>query len=278
MRKLAPIRLREDEVEDRSVLFDALPWNPTDQGRYLRNLAVPTLSPYLPEESAATGTGVIVAPGGGLHFLTVDNEGSWVAERLVEQGIAAFVLHYRLVQTPVPVEEFSEVMQRMLDDPGQLAAISLTRRSPAAADGAAALELVRENGSRWGIDPDRIGMLGFSAGAYVALVTTLDAPATERPAFVAPIYPVFWGDLVVPDPAPPMFLAWANDDQLGDVVIQSSLTVYDAWRSAGGNVEVHAFATGGHGFGIKGKGTTSDLWFEAFLAWLQAPLSLGRRA
>jgi acetyl esterase/lipase len=270
MRKLAPIRLREDEVEDRSVLFDALPWNPTEQGRYLRNVTVPTLTPYLPAESTATGAGVIVAPGGGLHFLTVDNEGAWVAERLVEHGVAAFVLHYRLAPTPDPVPEFADLMRGMLDDPGQLAEVSLVRRFPAAADGAAALALVREHAAGWGIDPDRIGMLGFSAGAYLCLATTLDALRGVRPDFIASIYPVFWGDLVVPHPAPPMFLAWANDDQLGDAVIRSSLTVYDAWRSAGGNVEVHAFASGGHGFGMTAKGTTSDLWFPAFLAWLDA--------
>jgi acetyl esterase/lipase len=270
MRKLPPLRLGEHDLQDSSLLFETLPWNPTSQGTYLRNTVVPTLIPYLPEEDLATGAGVIVAPGGGLRFLTVGNEGAWVAERLVEHGVAAFVLHYRLAQTPAPVEEFADLMQRTFDDPGDLAEVLLARRSPAAADGAAAVALVRENATGWGIDPDRVGMLGFSAGAYVCLVTALDAPPEQRPSFLAPIYPVFWGDLAVPEPTPPMFLAWANDDQLGDAVIHSSLALYDAWQSAGARVEAHAFARGGHGFGMTAKGTTSDLWFTAFLAWLEA--------
>lgn len=264
-----PVQLGEHAGEDASLLSD-VPWDPTDEQRFLRNVTVPTLTPYLPDPENRTGTGVVVAPGGGLHFLAIDNEGAWVAERLVERGIAAFVLHYRVTPTPVPVEEFAAVTQRIFTDPGYVADVSRVQRAPALADGGAAIRLVRDNAGEWGLDPDRIGMLGFSAGAYVSLVTTVDAAPEDRPSFVAPVYPAWWDEIPVPEPAVPMFLAWATDDQLGDGIIDSSLRLYDAWRRAGAPVEAHAYARGGHGFGMRSQGTPSDAWFADFLGWLTA--------
>jgi acetyl esterase/lipase len=266
---LPPVRLGDDATEDASILFP-VPWDPTDDQRFLRNVTVPTLTPYLPEPGHRTGTGVVIAPGGGLHFLSVDNEGAWVAERLVERGIAAFVLHYRTTPTPVETAEFAGLLQRTFTEPGYVADVSRVQRTPALQDGGAAVRLVRENAATWQLDPDRIGMLGFSAGGFVSLATTLDGAPEERPSFVAPVYPAWWDDVVVPEPAPPMFLAWATDDQLGDAIIGPSLRLYEAWRAAGAPVEAHAYARGGHGFGIRAQGAPSDDWFDAFLRWLRA--------
>ena len=113
-------------------------------------------------------------------------------------------------------------------------------------------------------------MLGFSAGGFVTAATTLDAEPDARPSFCAPIYPALWGGVVVPSPAPPMFLAWATDDEVGDVIVESALRLYDAWRRAGASVEAHAYATGGHGFGMTTRGTPSDGWFAEFCGWLAA--------
>ncbi|SNS32610.1 Acetyl esterase/lipase [Geodermatophilus saharensis] len=266
MQRLKPVPLGEQEEADAPIAF-RLPWDPDDR-RNLRNVAVPTLTAHLPAPGSRTGTGVVVAPGGGLHFLSVDNEGAWVAERLAERGIAAFVLHYRVVPTPVAEQEFGAVLERVFGEPGYVADVSRAQRAPSLADGGAAVRHVRDHAAGWGLAPDRIGMLGFSAGAFVSLVTTLDGTAAERPSFLAPVYPAWWDGIPVPEPAPPMFLAWATDDSLGDTIVDSSLRLYDAWRRAGAPVEAHAYARGGHGFGIRPQGAPSDAWFPAFLDWL----------
>ncbi len=269
MRRLTPVTLAQHDAEDRSILSTAS-WDPTDGQPLLRNVTVPTVTPYLPEPDRRTGTGVVVVPGGGLHFLAVENEGTRVAERLTEQGIAAFVLHYRLAPTPVDEAGFAAVAHRIGTDREFVADISLVQRAPALADGGAALRWVRRNAGTCGVDPARVGMLGFSAGAFVSLVTTLDGTAAERPSFVAPIYPAWWGEVPVPDPAPAMFLSWATDDAFGDTIVGACLRLYGAWASAGAPVEAHAYATGGHGFGMRSQGAPSDGWFDAFLRWLTA--------
>lgn len=266
---LDPLVLGVHSAEDRALEFDH-PGNPPDGRRYLRNVTVPTVTPYLPEAAAATGMGIVVAPGGGLHFLSIDNEGAWVAERLIQRGIAAFVLHYRVQPTPVPTTEFAAVTQRVFTDSSYMADIGITSRASAAEDGSLAVQLVRERAEEWRVDPYRVGMLGFSAGGFVTAVTALDAKPEVRPSFLAPIYPALWGDLVVPDPAPPMFLAWASDDELGDLILEPALRLYESWRRAGASVEAHAYATGGHGFGMSSRGTASDRWFGDFCTWLDA--------
>lgn len=268
--QLEPVRLGDPHAEDVSVRCE-LPWAPSPDERFLRNVTVPTLTPFLPDPGARTGTGVVIAPGGGLHFLSVDNEGAWVARRLAEQGIAAFVLHYRTAPTPASPAEFGTVLERIFTDRAYVAQVAGPHRALARADGGAAVRLVRDRADEWGVDPDRVGMLGFSAGGFVALATTVDGGPAERPSFIAPVYPAWWSDdLPVPEPTPPLFLAWASDDQLGDGIIGPSLRVYQAWRAAGAAAEAHAYARGGHGFGIRPQGAPSDAWFDDFLAWLAA--------
>jgi acetyl esterase/lipase len=269
VQKVEPIVLGEHDAEDVSILA-GVPWDAADDQQWLRNVTVPTLTPFLPEPGDRTGTSVVIAPGGGLHFLSVDNEGTWVAERLAERGIAAFVLRYRVTPTPVDVAGFGASLGRVFGEPTYLEDVSRTLRAHCRADGGAAIRAVRENAAGWGLDPERVGMLGFSAGAYVSLVTAADATEEERPSFLAPVYPAWWGEPVAPEPAPPMFLAWATDDGLGDTIIRSSLDLYAAWRRAGAPVEAHAYARGGHGFGIRPQGTPSDRWFDDFLAWLSS--------
>jgi acetyl esterase/lipase len=270
MRTVDPIVLSGHSTEDRSQVFGGLPHDPPDGRRYLRNVTVPTLTAYLPEPDAATGTGIVVVPGGAMHLLSIDNEGTWVAERLVERGIAAFVLHYRVVATPVPDDEFFALTARVFGQPNYLSDIGVTSRPAAVEDGGSAVRLVRERAAEWGVRADRTGMLGFSAGGFVTAATSLDAEPDARPSFLAPIYPALWGGVEVPSPAPPMFLAWASDDEVGDVIVESALRLYDAWRRAGASVEAHAYATGGHGFGMTTGRTPSDRWFAEFCAWLAA--------
>lgn len=265
---LDPIALPGAWGPDASIAFDDL-WEDGSHDRgYERNITVPTLTPVLPDGPAATGTGVVIAPGGALHFLSVDNEGLWVAQRLAGLGIAAFVLRYRLEPTPVDRRAFAPVRDRAMGDHAFMTGVGRARRAAAAEDGGGAIRLVRDRAGEFGVDPARVGLLGFSAGGFVAAVTATDAPAPARPSFVAPVYPAVWDEVVVPDPAPPMFLAWASDDGLGEAIVGSALRLYEAWWRAGVPVAAHAYASGGHGFGMSGQGTAAHRWFDEFVTWL----------
>jgi len=225
----------------------------TPLGTVLLNVVTPTLTAFLPERAKATGTGIIVAPGGAFVALTIDLEGYAVARWLQERGIAAFVLKYRVV------EKRQEGIPRMdMDTAGRYGM----------ADGIQALKVVRQHAAEWGIAPHRVGFLGFSAGAMVTSGTLLQEDAAQRPSFAGLIYGGPFGAMpAIPATLPPMFLAWAQDDDLArDFVVR----FHDALRSAGHKPEVHIFSAGAHGFGLLKRGTSSDHWIEAFYHWLEA--------
>jgi acetyl esterase/lipase len=125
--------------------------------------------------------------------------------------------------------------------------------------------MVRDNAQRWGLRADRIGMIGFSAGAMTTLEVVLGPEAASRPDFAAIIYGPMGARPVPPD-APPLFLALAADDPL---FAHGDFGLVSAWQKAGKPVELHMFGRGGHGFGMARQGLTSDLWSEEFLAWLR---------
>jgi acetyl esterase/lipase len=226
----------------------------TPLGTVIFNVVTPTLTVYLPERAKATGTGVIIAPGGAFVALAIDLEGRDVARRLQERGIAAFVLKYRILEKRQ--EGIPKGMN--MDEAGKYGI----------ADGIQALRVVRQHAAEWGLSPGRIGFLGFSAGAMVASGTLLQQDAAARPDFAAMIYGGPFGAMpAIPAKLPPMFLAWAQDDAvaLGPVV-----KFYDALKSAGHKPEAHIFSSGGHGFGMRKQGTSSDHWIDAFHGWLEA--------
>jgi acetyl esterase/lipase len=143
------------------------------------------------------------------------------------------------------------------------------------ADGVQALKVVRQRAAQWGVSPDRVGFMGFSAGAMVTSGTLLQADAAARPSFAAIIYGAPFGAMpAIPKELPPIFLAWAQDDNL---VLGPAVKFHDALRAAGHKPEVHIYSAGGHGFGLKKQGTTSDHWIDAFYVWLEAQ-GLTRRA
>ncbi len=137
----------------------------------------------------------------------------------------------------------------------------------AVADGLQALRTVRRQAAAFGIEPDRLGILGFSAGGYVTGGAATEYDAESRPSFAAPIY-ALWHERPLPVDAPPLFLAASTDDGLVDV--QSSLSLYSAWRAAGRPVELHLYSRGGHGFGMNRQGLPSDTWIDQFWSWLRA--------
>lgn len=233
------------------------------------NVAVPTLVPVRPS-GEADGSAVVVAPGGGFFALSIESEGFAVAARLADSGITSFVLKYRLVPGGHdPVAELSERMMAgdatVFDD---MAAASVL----AGADGEEAVRVVRAGAAGFGVDPDRVGCMGFSAGGNVAMRTVYSSDPAARPNFVAPIYPTNRGIELAdpPEGSGPMFLAVATDDELG--LAPDSLALYERWRTAHLPVELHAYARGGHGFGMRVRNVPSDTWIDRYLDWHQSML------
>ncbi len=241
-------------------------WHSQYGSVFARNVTVATLTPFLPDPAKATGAAVIVAPGGGFRTLSMENEGWDVARALADKGVAAFVLKYRLVQTPADMDGFEASMKAMFSGAAKPPAAkqdpSVTL-APQIADARAAFALVRAHATEWKVDPDRIGMVGFSAGAMLTISTTLYGQ-DAKPAFIGEVY----GSLApveVPADAPPLFFAIAADDPLFG---NGSFGLIDSWRAAKRPVEFHFYEQGGHGFGMYQKPTTSTGWFDDFTRWL----------
>lgn len=228
-----------------------------------RNVTTATLTPFLPDPERATGAAVIVAPGGGFMWLSMGNEGWEVAEALRARGVAAFVLKYRLRPTPERLEDFERSMNELFASAGRPPPGAAPMLEDQVEDARAAFALIRARAAEWRVDPDRIGMMGFSAGAGTTIATLLQARET-RPAFIAPIYGGM-GAVEVPADAPPMFVALAADDPL---FAGRGFGLIESWRAAGRPVEFHYYQNGGHGFGLGNPDRTSNIWFESFMHWL----------
>jgi len=242
-------------------------WHSQYGSVFARNVTVATLTPFLPDPAKASGAAVIVAPGGGFRTLSMENEGWDVAKALAARGIAAFVLKYRLNQTPADMPAFEESMRQMFAGPVRPpqadANGAFTGLAPQIADARAAFALTRARAMQWHIDTNRIGMVGFSAGAMLTLATEL-AGEDAKPAFIGIIYGPL-GPVSVPADAPPVFVALAADDPLFG---NGGYGLIDSWRAAKRPVEFHLYEQGGHGFGMYQKTTTSTGWFDAFARWL----------
>jgi len=236
-----------------------------------RNITTATLTPFLPEPRKANGTAVIVAPGGAFRWLSMGNEGWEVAEALAAKGIAAFVLKYRLHPTPESLDDFKAWMNRPRTPPTESSDTSKDEIPPGPLqldlsneleDAEAAYAMIVKRAEEWGVDIDRIGMIGFSAGAGLTMHSTLNSQ-TMNLAFIGPIYGGM-GPVEVPENAPPMFNVIATDDFL----FRGQFDVIDSWYKAGIPVEFHLYQNGGHGFGLGNPNRTSNRWFDAFIHWL----------
>lgn len=239
-------------------------WAAMGGQRFVRNVTRPTITPFLPDLASATGAAVIVAPGGGYMMLSMDNEGWPVARWLAEHGIAAFVLKYRLNETPDDEQAFQRAFGERMSGIAKGEPPPLEPR--AVKDALRAIQMVRSQASKWAIDPARVGMIGFSAGARTALQAALSPIAEERPAFFASIYGSM-AAVPVPHDAPPMFNALALDDPLYG---RMGFGIVESWQKAGRPVEFHAYEKGSHGFGLGRPGTTTTLVMEQFHAWLKS--------
>lgn len=243
-------------------------WNMMGNGqRIVRNVVRPTVTPFLPDPAKATGAAVIVAPGGGFKMLAMDNEGWPVAKWLAARGIAAFVLKYRVNETPAEEADFMQAMSAVfagaMSGKGER---TVPEEPNATTDALAALAMVRAGAKKWRIDPARVGMIGFSAGAMTALNAARAPVAAQRPAFLGYIYGPMLAIPVSAD-APPMFAALALDDGLFG---RQGFGIVESWKKAGRPVELHAYERGDHGYGIGFPGTTTTGTLPQFYAWLEA--------
>jgi acetyl esterase/lipase len=231
-------------------------------GDIVTNVVDPTIKVFAPAEGKSVGTGIVICPGGGFHILSVESEGYDVARWLAARGVTCFVLKYRLKETKTD-NPFGEMMANMQDFEKAVGPVARL----ATADGLAAIVYVRQHAAEYGVNPERIGIIGFSAGGMVAAETACNFSKENRPDFAAAIYPA-WpagaGD--VPKDAPPLFIAAATDDQLN--LAADSIRLYEEWAAAKKPVELHMYAAGGHGFGMRKQGKPTDKWIEQFATWL----------
>lgn len=225
-------------------------YNTTVQLQFTQNVVRPALLYCAADPAQANGTAVIIAPGGGGVNLTIRYEGTRVAEQLCRAGVACFILKYRLVahptDSPMSLAYKKDNEGVALEGPQKGQNI----RQLAIADAQAAIAWVRANAAEFRCSPQRVGMVGFSAGGDLAcaLVT---GPAATRPDFFAPIYGAVLRDFSPAADAPPVFLATAADDEWD---VTGSLAMFKAWNAVKRPAELHIFQTGGHGFLTKGGG------------------------
>ena len=225
-----------------------------------QNTSIPQLQVILPDDSSKPTTAMIIAPGGGLSSNWIFHEGFDVANALNERGIAAFVLKYRLL--PLHLIDKNEGLEPFFNEKKQLSYSHL--------DALSAIAHVRENAEKYNIDPNKIGIMGFSAGGAVAIEATYKSDEKNRPDFLAPIYP--WMLVVEeqepPSYGPPLFIACTTEDDL-ELAIPSA-KLYIDWAEKGFISEIHNYHHGDHGYGMNKTGYPIDNWFNNMIDWIQA--------
>ena len=235
------------------------------QTKVVYNVTKPTLTVFVPEVDKANGTAVIIAPGGGFHALSINSEGLDVAKWLVQKGVTCFVLKYRLVHvlSNDPTAEFAGKMgkKEFDDDVSKVMPLVI-------ADGRNAIAWVRKHAAEYKIEANRVGIMGFSAGGTVASSTLFGYTKENRPDFAAPIYPFFPSAMIgsVANDAPPIFIVTATDDGFG--LAPHSIDLYNKWLSTKHDAELHMYARGNHGFGMRKQNLPTDNWIERFYDWL----------
>jgi acetyl esterase/lipase len=251
----------------------------TDTKQWAAKVSTPTLTPYLPEKGKATGTAVIICPGGAYFQLAMENNGTTVAAAFNKIGVTAFILKYRLPSDMIMVDKTIGPLQ----------------------DAQQAILTVRTHAAEWGINPAKIGMVGFSAGGHVASTagTHFNTPVIPNPAkvslrpdFMILLYPVitmggethkqsrdnllglnpsaeqidlYSNEKQITTNTPPTFLVQAEDDTT--VPVQNSLLFYNSLVKAKVKAEMHIYQAGGHSFGMNNK-KSSEHWFDWCTSWL----------
>lgn len=243
----------EEKVEERSK--DA-----AIRDRAFSQSIRPDLTIYLPPASVkSTGSAIVIAPGGGYMRLAIDKEGHDIARWLASRGVAGIVLKYRLPFASGARPEAWREARGDFAQSGKLTAVAIE-------DAREAMRIVRARAGEWRIQPGAVGMMGFSAGGHLAAMMGGETDAALRPNFLALIYPAVPRSVPALSPAPPVFMAIADDDPA--VRPESLIDYYTALKQAKIPVEMHIYNSGGHGFGMRATGKTSASWPRQFEAWL----------
>ena len=260
----------------------------TGNGESLAKVSIPMLIPFFPKAGTANGTAVIICPGGGYDHLAIGHEGTEVAAAFNKIGVTAFVLKYRLPTDETMVDKTIGPLQ----------------------DAQRAIQIVKENATKWGVDPNKVGIIGFSAGGHLAstAITHFDKVVISnknninlRPDFGMLIYAVismgpkthsgskehligknaspelmdlYSNEKQVTANTPPTFLVAAEDDNT--VPVENTLMFYHALLDNKVKAEMHIYQAGGHGFGLHNK-TTKDLWFDRLTNWMDENGWLGNK-
>jgi acetyl esterase/lipase len=232
----------------------------TDKHNF-QNISIPTIQVFLPRGDLNTKTAMIICPGGGMRANAIHHEGFDVAKALNKKGIAAFVLKYRLV--PIHLIGKNEGLDHPYSkEKKQLAYGHL--------DALNAIAHVRENNLKYDINPDKIGIMGFSAGGAVTMEATYKSSEKNRPNFIAPIYP--WMKIVddqePPAYGPPIFIVCTTEDALKLAI--PSAEIYTDWAEKNYISELHLYHHGKHGFGMRKTNYPVDNWFDNMVDWIDA--------
>ncbi len=231
----------------------------------ITNVSKPIMQVFRPVGEVNNGTAVIVAPGGGLYAHSITKEGNDVAKWLNQKGITAFVLKYRLV--PTGDDGVGELEHLATTNPQKIGEEVAKVMPYSIQDGLNAISHVREKSNDYGIDLNKIGFMGFSAGGAVTMGVGYNYTKENRPNFLVPVYP--WTDVMpIKNPredAPPMLIVCATDDPIG--LAKGSVELYSSMFAAQKSVALHMYAKGGHGFGMQPQGLPSDKWIERFYEW-----------
>jgi acetyl esterase/lipase len=271
------VPLYKDAIPNSKVAVSTVPAESFGNGMY-RNVTKPTLEVYLPEKDKATGAAVVICPGGGYSVIVYSGEGVTNAKEFAKRGVAAFVLKYRLPDEAIMNDKSIGPLQ----------------------DAQQAIKVVRENAAQWGVNPNKIGIIGFSAGGHLASTAAThfkkalieNANNTSlRPDFQVVVYPVismqqklthrdsrtqllganptqetvdlFSNEMQVDETTPPAYITHAADDKTVDV--DNSIGYFEALRHRNVPVEMHIYPKGGHGFIFRQQG-----WMDPLLKWIES--------
>tara|TARA_B100000780_G_scaffold221415_1_gene160494 strand:- start:97 stop:942 length:846 start_codon:yes stop_codon:yes gene_type:complete len=237
------------------------------EGIQLDNISVPEMDLFRAKGNFKTDKAMIICPGGGLFYSAYEKEGTKLAIKLALNGITAIVLKYRTYPRKGSVIKWSQTLWNKPEIAIDSAKIILPFSSK---DALNAIEAIRNEATKYNINPNKIGLMGFSAGGAVTMEAAYTATSINQPNFIAPIYP--WMDIVdkqkVPSNKPPAFISCANDDPLG--LAAPSIQIYKDWILAGGEAELHMFSKGGHGFGMNDVNAPVNMWSELLIDWILA--------
>jgi acetyl esterase/lipase len=224
----------------------------------ITNVTVPTLTVFRPASGKANGTAMVILPGGSFRALAWDIDGLETAQWLAGKGITAFVLKYR-VRPPLKGESFGETLE-------DFARATQARRAFAVADAEQAIRLIRSHARQYGIAADRVGIIGFSAGAMATVEVALARDAAVRPNFAVAMYGAALTREAPTAAAPPLFIGAAQDD--AELPATNSVEIFQRWTKARRPAELHVYEKGGHGFGFRRHHLPVDDWPASLEAWL----------